>query len=122
MKAFLLVGAGGFAGSYLRYLISAKVEQYFSSFPYGTFTVNMVGCFLIGLILGWVTQSNVAPEYRLLLATGFCGGFTTFSTFSYEGLALLQNGQLVQAFLYMGLSLLIGFLAVWLGLYMIRLV
>ena len=121
MKAFLLVGAGGFIGSYLRYLIASRIEQRLlsSSFPYGIFTVNIVGCFLIGLILGWATRGNLAPEYRLLLATGFCGGFTTFSTFSYQGFILLQNGQLLHSFLYTGLSVIVGFLAVWLGLFLV---
>lgn len=121
MKTFLLVGVGGFAGSYLRYLISYRVEQYIlSSFPYGTLTVNIVGCFVIGLLLGLSTRFNLAPEYRLLLATGFCGGFTTFSSFSYEGIMLLQDAQFLYGFLYAGLSVFAGFLSTWLGLLLIR--
>lgn len=121
MKTFLLVGVGGLAGSYLRYLISARVEQYIlSSFPYGTLTVNIVGCFIIGLLLGLTARFNLAPEYRLLLATGFCGGFTTFSSFSYEGIMLLQDAQFLYGFLYAGLSVLAGFLSTWLGLLLIR--
>jgi len=121
MKTFLLVGLGGFIGSYLRYAISGYIEQkILSSFPFGTFAVNIAGCFLIGILYALSTRYNLAPEYRLLLATGFCGGFTTFSSFSYEGVALMQDAQFLYTFLYAGLSLIIGFFAAWLGLTLIR--
>jgi CrcB protein len=121
MKTFLLVGFGGFAGSYLRYFFASQIEQKFlSSFPYGTFIVNILGCFIIGMLYAMSTRFNLAPDYRLLLATGFCGGFTTFSSFSYEGVMLLQDSQFLYGFLYAGLSLIIGFFAAWLGLTLIR--
>jgi fluoride exporter len=121
MKTFLLVGIGGFAGSYLRYLTSFYIGQkMLSSFPFGTFIVNILGCFLVGILFGLSSRFNLAPEYRLLLATGFCGGFTTFSSFSYEGIMLIQDAQFLYGFLYAGLSLIIGFFAAWLGLFLIR--
>lgn len=121
MKTFFLVGLGGFAGSYLRYFFASLIEQnVLSSFPYGTFAVNIVGCFIIGILYAMSTRFNLAPDYRLLLATGFCGGFTTFSSFSYESVTLLQDAQFLYGFLYAGLSLLIGFFAAWLGIILIR--
>lgn len=121
MKTFLLVGIGGFAGSYLRYFLSVQIEQkILSSYPFGTFIVNIAGCFIIGMLYAMTTRFNLAPEYRLFLATGFCGGFTTFSSFAYEGMTLLQDAQFLYGFLYAGLSLIIGFFAAWLGLLLIR--
>ena len=122
MKTFLLVGIGGFIGSYLRYFISVQIEQkLLSPFPFGTFTVNVIGCFIIGVLYALSTRYNLAPEYRLLLATGFCGGFTTFSSFSIEGIVLLQDAQFLYGFLYAGLSLIVGFFAAWLGLTLVKL-
>ena len=121
MKILLFVGGGGFLGSVFRYVISRYVEtNWLSSFPYGTFLVNIAGCLIIGLIYGLSIKNIASGEARLLLATGFCGGFTTFSSFSYEFLSLLQDGQLWYAFLYSFGSLLIGLLAVWLGLILIK--
>ncbi len=121
MKIFLLIGSGGFIGSYLRYLVAVHIERSaFLSFPMGTFAVNILGCFLIGLLYSLSIRYNMATEYQKLLMTGFCGGFTTFSTFSYEGLTLLQEAQYLSGFLYAGLSLIIGFFAAWLGLMLVR--
>lgn len=121
IKAILLVGSGGFLGSVLRYLLSKYIEStWLSSFPFGTFGVNIIGCLIIGLIYGLSIKSIASGEIRLLLATGFCGGFTTFSSFSYEFLTLLQDGQLWYAFLYSFCSLLAGLLAVWIGLTLIK--
>jgi CrcB protein len=118
IKNILLVGAGGFAGSIARYLLSRYMElRILTSFPFGTLTVNIVGCFIIGVIYGLTVRNLASPEIRFLLATGFCGGFTTFSTFSYESLALLRDGQLWFAFLYMAGSMLAGLAAVWIGLF-----
>jgi CrcB protein len=121
LKNILLVGAGGFAGSVARYLLSRYMElQILTSFPLGTLTVNIVGCFIIGVIYGLTLRNLASPEIRFLLATGFCGGFTTFSSFSYESLALLRDGQLWFTFLYMAGSLLAGLAAVWIGLLIVK--
>jgi len=121
IKTLILVGSGGFLGSSLRYLLSRYIEsRWLSSFPYGTFGVNILGCLIIGLIYGLSIKNLASGEIRLLLATGFCGGFTTFSSFSYEFLSLMQDGQLWYAFLYCFGSLLAGLLAVWIGLTLIK--
>lgn len=123
MKFILLVGMGGAAGSIARYLISQTIEsRVLSSFPYGTFAVNIVGCFIIGVIYALSSRGLVVPEWRVLLATGFCGGFTTFSSFSYETLSLIQEGQLYNPMLYLGASILCGLFAAYLGILLIRLV
>lgn len=117
MKQLLLVGFGGFIGSVLRYLVS-KLNLYwqFLSLPLGTLSVNILGSFIIGLLVGISAKSEIiSPDLRLLLMVGFCGGFTTFSSFTNENMMLVQNGQILTALLYIGLSLLLGFVAVYLG-------
>ncbi len=117
MKQLLLVGFGGFIGSVLRYLVS-KLNLYwqFLSLPMGTLLVNILGSFVIGLLVGISAKSEIiSPDLRLLLMVGFCGGFTTFSSFSNENMMLVQNGQILTALLYTGLSLFLGFFAVYLG-------
>ncbi len=121
MKFILLVGAGGFIGSVARYLLSDAVQsRLLTSFPFGTMTVNLLGCFVIGIIYALSETANLAPEYRILIATGFCGGFTTFSSFSFESLTLLQDNQYLYAVLYAGFSLVLGLLAAFLGVILIR--
>lgn len=121
LKNILLIGAGGFAGSIGRYLLSRFLElRIFTSFPLGTFTVNVIGCFIMGLLYGLTVKGTASPEIRFLLATGFCGGFTTFSTFSLESLTLLQDGQFWFAFLYIAGSLVAGLAAVWIGFLIIK--
>ncbi len=115
MKYLLIIFLGGGAGSVLRFLISRSTQFLWNmgGFPLGTFTVNMLGCLLIGVL-----SSAIPKEYhelRLLLIAGFCGGFTTFSAFSLEGLALWQNQNYTILTLYTAASILLGLLAVWLG-------
>jgi len=121
-KAILLVGLGGFAGSICRYLISVYISKYIpSSFPYGTFIANILGCFIIGLIFGLgIKQSTLSPEWRIFLATGFCGGFTTFSTFAYENVKLLQDGYFSTFLIYSFATFLSGILAVYFGMMLNR--
>ena len=108
----LLVAFGGALGSVCRYLLSGwNVE----SFPFGTFVVNIVGSLLIGFLVGWVNRGVLVPEMKLLLVTGFCGGFTTFSTFANESFVMLKVGDALLAALYVALSVFLGILAVWLG-------
>lgn len=112
----LFIFIGGGTGSVLRFLISKYLNPISSSFYLGTFTVNILGCFLIGLISGWVLRSNYIDQtLAWLLITGFCGGFTTFSTFSLENLELIKSGQLNSFLIYSLLSLLTGIAAVMAG-------
>ena len=119
MKSFLIVFLGGGLGSGLRYLVTITMNQYSKVLPLGTFTVNMLGCLLIGLILGYAQKENtLTSNQTLLLATGFCGGFTTFSAFANENLELIKNGELFNFSVYTIGSVLIGILAVFIGFYL----
>ena len=119
MKSFLLVFLGGGLGSALRYLVASAMNQYSKVLPFGTFTVNMLGCFLTGLILGYAQKENtLTSNQTLLLATGFCGGFTTFSAFANENLELIKNGEIFNFSVYTIGSILIGILAVFIGFYL----
>lgn len=121
MKNFLLVFLGGGLGSMLRYGLSGLTARYWmwGNFPAGTFLVNILGCLLIGLLMG--TFNKTEPVARLLLITGFCGGFTTFSAFSAENLELWQQGQWVTLLIYVVLSLILGIAAVAGGLFLSKL-
>lgn len=118
MRTLLLIGIGGGLGSIVRYLSSVLLDRYSHlSFPYATFAANVLGCFLIGLILGLLQKNNLAhSDLKFFLVTGFCGGFTTFSAFSQENINLLQSGQSGTAFLYIAVSLLVCLGATWTGL------
>ena len=119
MKSFLLVFLGGGLGSGLRYLVTITMNQYSKVLPFGTFTVNMLGCLLIGLVLGYAQRENtLTSNQTLLLATGFCGGFTTFSAFANENLELIKNGELFNFSVYTIGSVLIAILAVYIGFYL----
>jgi len=108
MKNILFVFLGGGLGSLLRYLMSKWIVTQKGSFPWATLLTNLLGCFIIGLLLGWVLKTNEhRSELYLLLAIGFCGGLTTFSTFSLEGLSLLKTGD-YSTFVFYILSSLIG--------------
>ncbi|WP_205503997.1 fluoride efflux transporter CrcB [Rufibacter psychrotolerans] len=118
IKQILLVGLGGGVGSILRFLTSALTAKYYAgAFPLSTFGVNVMGCFLIGLLLGVLGQNmQTNQDLRLLFVTGFCGGYTTFSAFAAENIALWQNNHYWTVMAYTGLSVLTGLLAVGLGL------
>ena len=116
MKSFLLVFLGGGLGSGLRYLVSIAMNQYSKVLPFGTFTVNILGCLLIGLILGYTQKENtLTSNQTLLLATGFCGGFTTFSAFANENLELIRNGELFNFSIYAIGSVSIGIVLILIG-------
>jgi CrcB protein len=123
MKILLFVGLGGGLGSIARYLSQKAVALYLPiSFPYGTFFVNVVGCLLIGIFFGISEKANVlSPEARLFLTTGFCGGFTTFSTFALDGLMLLRDAQYFYFIFYVVLSILLGLAATFAGIALIKL-
>src|SRR5262245_41165718 len=113
----LLVALGGALGSVCRYGLSTWVQRFSSSsFPYGTFVVNVLGCLVLGAIMGAARQRFVlGAAERAFLVIGILGGFTTFSTFTYETFALLQNGQFVRAFLNAGGQVAFGLVALWAG-------
>lgn len=116
MKELLLVSIGSFFGGGARYLVSKAVQTWVAvSFPWGTMVVNIVGCFLIGLLSGMSLGGHISPTTKLVLVTGFCGGFTTFSTFMNENLLLGRGGAILPAILYTLLSLALGLMAVVAG-------
>ncbi len=117
IKNLLLIGLGGFIGSIARFLVS-KLSNHVEwlSIPVGTLAVNVIGSFLIGLLIGISEKSPILTvELRMFLMVGLCGGFTTFSSFTGENLMLARNGQFLSLFLYTGLSILLGFTAVYFG-------
>jgi CrcB protein len=118
IKDILLVGAGGGIGSIARYLCGRWVSSaYPSAFPVGTFAVNIAGCFLIGLFFGFTVKSTgFTNDWRLLLMTGLCGGFTTFSAFTLESIQLLKQDKAALFFLYLAASVALGILATFTGI------
>jgi fluoride exporter len=119
----LLVGAGGCIGSIARYLTVLSVDRRINGvFPCGTFAVNVVGSFILGLLLAWTTLKSDSHsfQWRLFLGTGFCGGFTTFSAFAVENVSLLEKNFPGTALLYISTSLIAGLLAVWAGFSLAR--
>jgi CrcB protein len=116
MKALLYVFLGGGLGSMLRYLVGTYTSSFTTSFPYGTFIVNIIGSIIIGVIFGLTLKnSSQSGDLILLLAVGFCGGFTTFSAFAYESFILLKSGQTTLFFTYIISSILTGLFCVWIG-------
>lgn len=106
MKNVLLVGAGGFVGSVFRYLVALAVPFTAGGFPYATLSINLFGSFLIGFISELALSTTIiSPETRLLLSTGFCGGFTTFSTAMNETMELARDGEAMYASLYVAGSI-----------------
>ncbi len=121
-QPYLLVGLGGALGSMLRYGISTLLPSKDStSFPYGTFVVNIVGCLIFGLLIGYFQKTGLTSNnVRFFLTTGFCGGFTTFSAFSGETLTLVQNQQFTIAAVYVLASLILGLTILYLGTLLIK--
>ena len=121
MRQLLLVFVGGGLGSILRFAIGKWLNSPASGIPYGTFLANILGSLCIGFILGWAVKNNQLQSGTvLLLATGFCGGFTTFSTFAYENHLLLKTGDFFNFALYTLTSLILGFTAVFGGIALSR--
>jgi len=115
--ALLLVGAGGFVGASARFLVALALPFIGTGFPFGTLAVNLAGCLLIGFISELsVTSSLVSPELRLLLATGFCGGFTTFSSYMYEIMSLLRDGEIFYSTIYLFGSIVGGIICLYFGM------
>ncbi len=124
MKQVLLVFFGGGLGSALRFLISKYLNNTaYINLPLGTFIVNSIGCLLIGLLLGLSSKTNILSQNQvLLLATGFCGGFTTFSTFAYENISFLKANDYLHFFTYTIGSFTIGLLATLIGLWLSKII
>ena len=119
------VGLGGFIGAALRYLTSGFIGRFMTqtTFPYGTFVVNMVGCLFIGFLAGIADSRQMfSATVQAFIFTGVLGAFTTFSTFSYETMGLFQNGQTSPALTNLGLQIVLGLLAVWGGLQLAKLI
>lgn len=110
MKAILIIWLGGGIGSVCRYLVQLGISKLVHvTFPAGTFIVNITGCFIIGLLYGLADKySAITLEWKLFLITGLCGGYTTFSSFSYEGISLFKQGNYTYFILYMLLSVVVG--------------
>lgn len=117
MLKYLMVGIGGFLGAVARFWLGGYIGSRMGTrFPYGTFVINISGSFLIGLILTILAErTHWDPSWRCLIPIGFIGAYTTFSTFEYETLRTLQDGQFLIAALNVTLSVLVGFVAVWGG-------
>ena len=121
MKQLLLIFFGGGLGSVLRYILGKYLNSTETGIPYGTFAANIIGSLLIGIILGLAIKNNtLTSNQTLFLATGFCGGFTTFSTFAYENHIFLKAGDFTSFALYTIGSFVIGFLAVFGGIYLVK--
>ncbi len=116
MKIIFAIGVGSFIGGVSRYLLSTIIEnKNYSSFPFGTLGVNIMGCVLIGILYGYLEHGSLTDEWKLFLATGVLGGFTTFSAFSAETFLLVHNKQQGIAFLYVIGTILLGLLATAVG-------
>jgi CrcB protein len=114
IKNILLVGLGGGIGSILRYAATLLIGV--KKIPYATLSVNIMGSFIIGLVLAFsIKDESFANNWKLFLATGICGGFTTFSAFTLENMQLLQNGKTGVAFLYIAISVVLGIAATFAG-------
>ena len=124
LQTILLVGTGGFTGSVMRYLVQYYMEKSLTStFPWGTLIANIAGSFTIGMIFALAEKGNLmSAEWRIFLAVGICGGFTTFSSFAYNNLTMLNERAWGSLFLNIGGNLFLGILAVYLGIILVRLI
>jgi len=121
MKIILAVGLGSFIGGICRYMVTLFIQNKFlTTFPFGTMFVNVLGCFLIGVIYALSDRGNLSPLWRMFLATGMMGGFTTFSTFSNETVSMLRDAEYVPAFSYIAFSIIIGLAATIGGISLIK--
>ncbi|MDE6805569.1 MAG: fluoride efflux transporter CrcB [Muribaculaceae bacterium] len=113
----LIAGLGGFVGTCGRYLTGVAGKKLFGDkYPVGTFAVNVIGCFIIGIFVGLWTRNEMSPLVNALLISGFCGGFTTFSSFSHDSFAMIQKGEWMKFICYIVPTVVLGLLMVWLGI------
>jgi CrcB protein len=122
IQNIILIGTGGFLGSVLRYGSGQLISKLFeTTHPTGTFFVNVIGSFIIGIVLGMFDKgAMVSDNWKLFLAVGFCGGFTTFSAFAIENFNFLQSQQFGLSLLYVGLSVILGLAAVYFGFWLVK--
>lgn len=121
LKTILAVGSGSFLGGVGRYLVSLAMKDISKGFPWATLAVNLLGCFLIGLLWGVFGKNGTdGSNWALFLTVGFCGGFTTFSTFSKEAIIMLQTGHVWGFAAYVSMSVVVGVALVALGYFLVR--
>lgn len=121
LKTILAVGSGSFLGGAGRYLVSLAMKDISKGFPWATLAVNLLGCFLIGLLWGVFGKNGTdGSNWALFLTVGFCGGFTTFSTFSKEAIIMLQTGHVWGFTAYVSMSVVVGVALVALGYFLVR--
>jgi CrcB protein len=121
MKLIFVIGIGSFFGGVFRYLLSLLIQtKTTTNFPLGTLIVNIIGCFFIGIVLGIFEKGQISHEWKLFLATGFLGGFTTFSAFSSETFVLFREGYVAYALFYVLASVLLGLLATYVAYSLIK--
>ena len=122
MNKYMMVGLGGFIGAIARFWLGGYISNRMGTrFPYGTLVINVTGSFLVGLVFALLTtRTSWSPNWRYLIPIGFIGGYTTFSSFEYETLLTIQGGQVGLSLLYVALSVVVGFIAVWGGVVMGR--
>ena len=119
LTSILSVAFGAALGGVLRYIISDWLRADTGKFPYATCLINILGSFILGMIVAWSIKNSMSTSMKLFLATGFCGGFTTFSTFSLDWLGLMQSGQTTFGLVYILASVIGGLLFAWIGFRMI---
>ena len=122
LKSLLIVGTGSFIGGAMRYLLSTYIKNmYGQTFPWGTLVVNLLGCFVFGIIFALFSKHNSTDyTFCLLLTTGICGGFTTFSTFANESVQMIQNGNIGEFIGYMATSVIVGIALIALGYWIVK--
>ncbi|HMK07003.1 MAG TPA: fluoride efflux transporter CrcB [Flavobacterium sp.] len=122
LRTLFLIALGGGVGSVFRHLTSIAIQRYYSAvFPLATLITNILGCLLIGVIMGLLEKNQMTDSnLKWLFVTGFCGGYTTFSAFGYENVSLFQHNNPALAILYIGASVMAGLFAVWFGLFLVK--
>lgn len=122
MKILISIGMGSFIGGVLRYIIAEFMQaRHITNFPVGTLTINIIGCFFVGIVFGLLEKGNLSQEWRLFLTAGLISGFTTFSAFSIETIGMLRDGQYFGSAAYAFLSVILGLFMAFIGISIIKL-